>query len=278
MLARMPVAGLWRALALVALGLAAAPAAWAQQSSVLDRFDIGVGGYYATSDTTVSASVPQGFAAASINLEDDLGLGDRRVSPRVRADLRIGDHQSVSIDYYRYGRRHRFVAGRSINWRGDDYALGADIQSKLAFAFGSLAWRWWFGSEDNALALGFGASHYRVAASLRGSLRAGDHTRTIDEETGTSVWAPLLRVGWRHAFSPHWRLYFSAAGVFKSGGKLQGHIYNASLGAEWLPVERLGFALEYGINSIHVKQSNRHYRDSLDLELDGPSAFVYVRF
>lgn len=254
------------------------PMAHAQQSHVLDRFDIGIGGYETTSDTTLGASLPQGFAAASVNLENDLGFDDKGLSARLRANVLVGDHQGFSFDYYRYSRESAHAWNRSLDWQGVTHSLHADLDGKLDFAFGSVAWRWWFGNSDNVIGLGLGAGHYRVAANLTGQIQVDDQSRDIDEGTGTSAWAPLLQVGWRHAFSPHWRMYFSAAGVFKGGGKLQGHIYNASLGAEWLPARHLGFAVEYGINSIHIKQSHEHYRDSLDLELNGPSAFVYLRF
>ncbi len=271
------------ALAPALIGLAWTPMAHAQQapvqdSNVLDRWDIGVGGYYATSDTTVSGGPSQGIATASINLEDDLGLDDRSVSPRIRADVLIGDHQGLSLDYYRYQRRNTRTWNRGFDWQGTAHRVDARLHSQLDFAFGSLAWRWWFGDPDNVIGLGLGASHYRVSAALEGHATLDDRTERLDESTGVSAWAPLLQVGWRHAFSPQWRMYFSGAGVFKGGGKLHGHIYNAALGLKWLPTEHLGFAVEYDINSIHIKQTHEHYRDSLDLELYGPSAFVYLRF
>ncbi|HET7662260.1 MAG TPA: hypothetical protein VFK31_01360 [Rhodanobacteraceae bacterium] len=252
--------------------------AHAQQSPTLDRLAIGIGGYYATSDTTVGASIPEGFAAASINLENDLGLDNRGLSARIRADVLIGDHQGLSFDYYRYDRDNAQAWQRSIDWQGTAHHLQAKLDGRLAFAFGSVAWRWWFGSGNNVIGLGLGASHYRASARLVGSLQVDGKSYDFDEHTGTGAWAPLLQLGWRHMFTPQWRMYFSGAGVFKNGGKLQGHIYNASLGVEWLPMRHLGFAVEYGINSIHIKQSHEHYRDSLDLELNGPSAFVYLRF
>lgn len=250
----------------------------AQHSQALDRFSVGGGGYYANTDTTVGFSLPEGFAAASVNLEDDLGFDDQSTSARIRGDVLIGDHQGLSFDYYRYYRDSSLDLDRDIAYAGQPHNVKADLDGKLAFAFGSVAWRWWFGTDANVIGLGLGASHYRVSASLRGYVKADDEKRAVDEDTGASAWAPLLQAGWRHAFNSHWRMYFSAAGVFKSGGRLQGHIYNASLGAEWLPVEHLGFAVEYGVNSIHIRQSHQHYRDSLNLELNGPSAFVYLRF
>lgn len=269
----------WRVVMSVLVpGLLWSVTAQAQQTTVLDRFDIGIGGYYATSDTTLSARAPEGVAAASVNLEDDLGLGNRGYSTRLRADVLIGRHQGLSVDYYRYSRDGTRYWDHAVPLQGVVHDVHARLEGRLSFAFGSVAWRWWFGDEANAIGLGLGASHYRASAAAIGHLQVDSQTLDLDQRTGTSVWAPLLRVGWRHAFGAHWRLYFDAAGVFKNGGKLKGHIYNASLGAQWLPMPHLGLALEYGINSIHLKQRHRYYHDSLDLELNGPSAFVYLRF
>lgn len=268
----------------VALAAVIAGSAWsvpvlAQHSPALDRFDLGVGTYYAHSSTTLGLGLSHGLFTTSLNLEDNLGFDDSESLPRIRANLLIGDHQGLSLDYYRYSR----VSGQSWNHtlalRDNRYRLHADLHGRVSFAFGSLAWRWWFGNDDNVFGVGFGASHYRASASLKGRVTVNGETRTsIDEDTGTTAWAPLLQVGWRHSFGRHWRMYFDAAGVFKGGGQLSGHIYNASLGVQWLPLERLGLALEYGVNSIHIKQEHDHYNDSLDLQLYGPSAFVYLRF
>lgn len=259
-------------------GMCWVPCAKAQHSQALDRFSIGIGGYYANSDTTLGIAAPEGFAAASVNLEDDLGFDSKSLSARIRADVLVGDHQGISIDYYRYHRDSDLDWSKSVDWRGVNHKLDVDVDGKLDFAFGSVAWRWWFGTDDNLIGLGVGASHYRASASLEGYGQADDEKLMVDERTGASAWAPLLQVGWRHAFNDEWRMYFSGSGVFKGGGKLQGHIYNASLGAEWLPTEHLGFAIEYGVNSIHIRQAHRHYRDNLNLELNGPSAFAYLRF
>lgn len=260
------VSGLW------------AVASQAQQSPTLDRFEVGVGSYRATSSTTLGFGLPYGIFAGSVNLEDDLGFDRRESLPRVRANLLLGDHQGLSLDYYRYSRASGRGWSRSLAWRDHSYRIDARLYGRVSFAFGSLAWRWWFGSGDDAFGLGVGASHYRASGHLQGRIRVdGDTLGDIDEDTGASAWAPLLQVGWRHAFGRRWRMYFDAAGVFKGGGKLSGHIYNASLGVKWLPLEHLGFGLEYGVNSIHIQQSHAYYDDSLDLQLYGPSAFVYLR-
>lgn len=269
---------------LAAPGLVIAALAWtvpacAQQVPLLDHFTVGVGTYHAVSSTTIGAGLPHGLVSGSVNLEDDLGFKNSGSVPRIRASMLVDGHQGLSLDYYRYSRSSSRAWQRTFAWRGTDYAIHARLHGRVSFAFGSLAWRWWFGTGTDVFGLGLGASHYRASGVLTGKLVVNSDVRAnLDEDTGTSTWAPLVQLGWRHAFGQHWRAYFDAAGVFKGGGRLSGHIYNASLGIEWLPSDRLGLALEYGVNSIHVKQSRAYYADSLDLELYGPSAFVYLRF
>ncbi|HEX7340651.1 MAG TPA: hypothetical protein VF269_00090 [Rhodanobacteraceae bacterium] len=251
----------------------------AQHASVLDRFDVGVGVYRATSSTTLGLRLPDGLFSTSVNLENNLGFGRSESLPRVRARVLIGDHQGLSLDYYAYRRVRDRYWQRTLAWQGKSYRLGARVHGQVAFAFGSVAWRWWFGRGDDVFGLGLGAGHYRASGRVSGRLAVnGDTLFSGRADTGTSAWAPLVQVGWRHALGQHWRLYLDAAGVFKGGGKLSGHIYNASLGITWLPVKHWAFALEYGINSIHVKQAHGYYDDSLDLQLYGPSIFVYLRY
>ena len=258
--------------------LLAGPPAFAQQSPALDRVSIGIGGYYAGSDTTIGASTADGMLEGDVNLEDDLGFDRRDVSPRLRADFLVGDHQGLSLDYYRYNRDSSKSLSRSITWRGNTYDAAARVKGRLGFDFGSAAWRWWFVHGNDVFGVGLGAGYYKVEASIAGEATLDDQSAHAESSTSASAWAPLLQVGWRHAFNDRWRMYFDASGVRKNGGKLHGHVYNASLGVEWFPWPNLGLGLEYGINRIRLAQEHRRYNDRLDLKLDGPSLFMRLRF
>lgn len=264
-------------LLLVPMSLAS-PLALAQQSPALDRVSLGVGGYYANSDTTLGAGTADGMLEGDVNLEGDLGFDSRDVSPRVRADFLVGDHQGLSFDYYRYNRDSSKSLSRRFTWRGNTYDASVWVKGKLSFDFGSAAWRWWFGHGNDVFGLGLGAGYYKVRASIAGEATLNDASAYAESSTGTSAWAPLLQVGWRHAFDDHWRMYFDASGVRKNGGKLHGHVYNASLGVEWFPWTNLGLGAEYGINRIRLAQEHRRYNDRLNLKLDGPSLFLKLRF
>lgn len=259
-------------------GLLAGPAALAQPSPALDRASLWLGGYYARSDTTLTAQSPDSLLGGGINLERDLGLPDHEWTPRARLNLLLGDSQGFSFDFYRYDRSNtRQLSGR-IDYRGNVYDARARVRGELRFDFGSAAYRWWFGRGNDALGVGLGAGYYSVDGRVSGQASVNGISGQASSRTRAHAWAPTLQLGWRHLFNTHWRLYMDASGVKKGGGRLYGHIYNADVGLQWQPTGHLGLAFEYDVNRIRLHQTHHAYRDSLDLKLDGPSVFVTFDF
>ena len=267
----------WSSCAAVPLALAAG-CACAQTSPALDRVSIWVGGYYANSDTNISASDKNDQYHAGFNLEDDLGFKKHKTVPRVRADFLIGAHKGFSLDYYSVKRTRTQAISRDISYAGDDYSASAQVRGKLNFDFGSAAYRWWFGQGNDVFGLGLGAAYYRVKAGISGAATLDGQTVQASSSSNDSAWAPTLQLGWRHAFNDSWRMYLNASGVRKNGGNLNGHIYNAALGVEWFPWRNVGFGAEYGYTRIKLNQRKHDYDAHLDMKLDGPSLFARFRF
>lgn len=264
--------------AAISLALASS-AACAQQSPALDRVSVWLGGYYAHADTDIGAHDANDIASGNVNLERDLGFSDHKTVPRARMDFLLGDSQGFSLDYYSVNRSRSKTLSRDISYDGNDYSASASVHGKLDFDFGSAAYRWWFGHGNDVFGVGLGGAYYRVHAGISGEATvngqpAGDASSTSND----GAWAPLLQLGWRHAFNDQWRMYFDASGVKKNGGNLSGHIYNAALGVEYFPWKNVGFGAEYGYTRIRLNQRRHDYDANLDMKLDGPSLFVRFRF
>lgn len=255
-----------------------AGSALGQTSPALDRVSIWAGGYYPQMDTTISANDKSGRINGDVNLEDDLGFRDHKTVPRLRADFLIGDHQGFSFDYYSVNRTRTKSLARDITYDGNAYHAAARVDGKLNFDFGSASYRWWFGEGNDVFGLGLGAGYYRVEAAISGEASLNDESVQASSRSRESAWAPLLQLGWRHAFNDNWRMYFDAAGVRKNGGKLNGHIYKAALGVEWFPWKNVGFGAEYGYAQIKLNQRKHDYDAHLDMKLNGPSLFARFRF
>lgn len=253
---------------------------WAQQSPALDRVSLWLGGYYAGMDTDISAdaSARGQTAAGALNLEHALGFQQHKVTPRVRLDFLLGDSQGFAIDYYRLHRTRTKALSTDIDYDGNSYLASASVKGKLDFNFGSVAYRWWFGSSSDVFGVGLGGAYYGVHAGISGEATLDGESVEASSSTSETAWAPMLQLGWRHAFSDQIRMYLDVSGVKKNGGRLSGHIYNAALGVEWLPWQHVGLGAEYGYTRIRLDQQKRNYNASLDMQLTGPSLFVRVRF
>jgi hypothetical protein len=265
-------------LVIIPLALASSVAC-AQQSPALDRVSIWLGGYYANTDTTIGASDRSGQAGGNFNLERDLGFNKHKTVPRARLDFLLGDSQGFSLDYYSVNRSRREDLARDISYAGNDYSAAATVRGKLDFDFGSAAYRWWFGQGNDVFGMGLGGAYYRVHAGISGTASVnGEPVGEASASSSDGAWAPMLQLGWRHAFNDQWRMYVDASGVKKNGGRLNGHIYNAALGIEWFPWQNVGLGAEYGYTRIRLHQRKRAYDANLDMKLDGPSLFVRFRF
>lgn len=267
-----------RAAILLALA-AASSSALAQQSPALDRISIWLGGYDAHADTTIGASDKSNRYGGDFSLEKDLGFKDHKRVPRARIDFLLGDSQGFSLDYYSVNRENSRSLSRGISYNGNDYNAAASVRGKLNFDFSSAAYRWWLGHGNDVFGVGLGGAWYRVHAGISGEASVnGNSVGQASSSTTDSAWAPMLQLGWRHAFNDQWRMYLDAAGVKKNGGRLNGHIVNAALGVEYFPWQNVGFGAEYGYSRVVLHQRKHDYNANLDMKLDGPSLFVRFRF
>ena len=258
--------------------LLASTASFADMSPALDRFDLSLGGYYADTSTTIGAGLNRYPLSGSVNLERDLGFEDRKTVPIVKLDFLIGDHQGFSFDYFSINRSRTKTLGDDISFGGNEYDASVSVRGRLDFDFGSAAYRWWFGSGNDVFGLGIGGAYYRVGASLSGLATLNGDSAQASTSYSENAVAPLLQVGWRHAFNDSLRMYLNASGVKKNGGNLNGSSYNAALGMEWYPWRNVGFGAEYAYTRIKLNDDRDTYNADLDLKLHGPSAFVKFRF
>lgn len=271
---------------LVAAASCAAPAFADDQSDTtmspaLDRISISLGAFYSDTQTQIGATGRTGYLAGyngHFSLEDDLGFRQHKAVPRAKFDFLIGDHQGFSFDYFSLDRTHGRTLDRDIDYNGTVFPASASVDGKLNFNFGSAAYRWWFGTGSDVFGLGIGAAYYGVRASIAGQAALGSESASAEVGTHETAWAPVLQLGWRHAFSHNLRVYADAYGVKKNGGNLNGHIWDAAVGMEWFPIENLGFGGEYSYTRIDLNQEHNAYTANLDMKLKGPSLFVKLRF
>lgn len=259
----------------------AAAIAHADPSPALDRVSISAGAFYAAPKIYAEGDTQYGH----VRTPD--AEGAHTTLPRIRVDVLIGDSQGISFDYYRYDKDYDANLSGATTYQGKPIVGAATLHTNLRLELGQLAYRWWLGRGNDVFGIGAGAAYLRaraegnvngqVSAQLNSALPVQTQNFSGNGSTGDSAYAPLVELGWRHAFTPDLRLYAEAAGIKKNGGRVDGHVYNGAVGVEWFPARNVGVVVDYGIQKIALERNGDRSAD-LNVRLTGPSAYVKLRF
>lgn len=264
--------------AVAALALASA-GVHAEPSIALDRISIAAGAFYAEPKISAGVERSDGYLSTGDQKGSDVTL------PRVKADVLLGDSQGISLDYYRFDKSYDTALSGSTTRNGQQIAGSGTANANLQLDLAQLAYKFWMGKGADVFGMGLGAGYYRAkvdgTATGTVSVTTGPltKTRTFSGNSGASesAFAPLLELGYRHAFSPNLRFVADVSGVKKNGGRLNGHIYSGTAGVEWLFAKNVGLVADYGIQKIQLGRDGDRRAD-LNVKLTGPSAYVKVRF
>jgi hypothetical protein len=245
--------------------------ALAELSPALDRFSISAGVLRADPNINVNLSTAYGNLGTG-----DVGLG-KETMPRIKANIMLFDSQGLSIDFYQYKHSYSGSIGNTTSVNNTPLVTSVNANIDLQLDFGKLAYKWWFGSGNTALGLGAGAAYYKLDLNANAAASLNNSTVATQGSYNDSAVAPLLEFGLRHAISPDVRVFADASGMKKTGGRLNGEIYNAAVGVEWFPVKNVGLVLDYGMTQINLNRL-----DTVDVnfkfKIQGPSTFVKVRY
>ena len=259
------------------LAAAAAGTVQAQQSPVLDRMSVSAGAFRAEPEIHLGGDTRFG----RIDTPDEK-LSDETL-PRVKAEMLFGDRHGLAFDYFRFDKDYSGAAAGATVYEGRPVSGNISANGKLRIEMARLSYRYWLANDRQAFGIGLGGAHLRakISGSAQADLRASAPDATYSwsgsESASDKVWAPTVDAAWRYSLNDKVRLVAEASGIKRNGGKVEGKVYSASAGVEWLATPNVALAVDYGIQKIDLHRNSRSNAD-LDLKLTGPSAFVKVRF
>ena len=244
--------------------------AWADPSPALDRASVSVGAFYADPRINFEGDTNYGHIDSGTYKTDHVTL------PRVKAQLLLGDTQGLDFDYYNYSKSYNPGLSGATNRNGLPLTGNGKLDAKLKLDLANVAYKWWLGSGNDVFGIGVGAAYYRARLDGTASGTLNGIAGKANYSESESAYAPLLELGYRHAFSQNLRLYVDANGIKKNGGSIQGHIYGGAIGVEWYPTPNVGIVGEYSASKISLYRD----RDATDVNvrLNGPAAYVKMRF
>ena len=196
------------AMMLGVLGMATAAAtARAEPSPTLDRVSISVGAFSADPRINIGADTQFGRIDAPESKPSHTTI------PRIKADVLIGDRHGLAFDYYRYDKSYTpSLTGETII-NGQPVTGTATANADLKLDLAKLAYKWWLGNGNDTFGIGLGAAYYHAGLNGTATGVVNGETATARDSISEHAFAPLLEVGWRHAFTPDLRMYADASGI-----------------------------------------------------------------
>ena len=264
---------------LLSLGAMLTPASAAEStpqskshSEALDNISISIGDYIVSPNANLTLNTPYGSASSG-----DVSSHQVHIPP-LKADFLLGHSQGFAFDYYGFYRQYYDSVSRTYSTDPNDLTFSANASVNVGLDLANASYKWWFGSGPDVIGVGVGAAYYRIrfGVDANAATNINNASSSANASYSSDAVAPLIQLGWRHAFSPNSRMYVDASGIEKIGGNLSGRIYNASLGAEWYFAKNVGIGAEYSSTRINIDSDGSN--GTLDLRMDGPTIFLKARF
>ena len=241
-------------------------------SDALDSASLSIGDYIVSPTANVGINTQIGAANSG-----DVSSHQIQV-PRLKADFLLGHSQGFALDYYGFYRNYSDTYNRSFSAGNNNVNITGNANASVGLDVANASYKWWFGSGSDVFGVGVGAAYYRIRTGVdaSASVNTGNTPSTASGDYSADAVAPLIQLGWRHAFSPDTRMYVDVSGVEKNGGNSNGHIYNTAIGAEWYFAKHFGVGAEYSATRVTINSDDGN--QTLNLKLDGPTIFLKTRF
>jgi len=236
-----------------------------------DRFFIGVGAFWATSNTEARLDSDSGLGT-TIDFEDVLGLEATQICPQGLARWRMSERWRLEFEYFELQRENTTQIDGEIVWGDETFPIDSIIDTTFDVSVLRLSCGYsFFKRPDKELGVALGFHLTDVAAKLA--------TSGAGAEDGTLL-APL----------PVISLYgqFALTDVWAIGGRLDafrieyepyaGHIYSLGLDALCQPWRHVGFGFGWRGLEFEASSDSGSFEGRVSSSYQGPIAFVSVSF
>ncbi len=265
---------------LVAVALASP--AWAQDYGPLeDTFNASLGWFLFDSKTTLRADGEAGEIGTEIDLERDLGFGDKD-SFRLDGFWRFAPRHKLRVLYFSNRRTSSLMLEREIMFDGEVFPVAATVTSKLETEIFEFAYEYAFWRRDSyeiAGSIGAYLADFRTALVADVS-SPGVGGGTVSTSGRADITAPLPVVGLHGIWQfPHRiNLDLLAQYFYLDIEDIQGSVTDFRIALSWQPKRWLGLGIAYDQFTVDVDGESDEFRGAIDWQYRGPYLFWSVTY
>ena len=221
------------------------------QSKVLDRWTLKLGGYLTGLDTKIRLDSPTGGEGTTVSLEDDLGFDSSASVPRFRLGVILGQRHEISGGYYKTDRDSTVTLQEEIEWGDEVFPIDVNLTGFYNTEFIDLAYTYWFySSEDTSLGITGGLVYVTLGSGLSVALTGPGVG--VEEDISTDGPVPQLGFSINQYLGKRFVLFGNLGYVAFSLDDWDGSVASARLAIEHRTWNYFGFGLGYGYTDYDI--------------------------
>lgn len=267
----------------MALLLGFAMAAEGNEGGPLDeRYSVGLGTFFMSSDTTVRADA---FDSTEIgtefNFEDTFALDDENVF-RVDASWRIGERHLLRAMYFQSDRSVTNAIDEEIEFGDETFPVNAEVRANFDFDITELAYEYVFMQRDDyQLGASFGIHNagFKIGLSADVDSPAGGGEVTLAESVSTNAPLPVLGLRGRWRIADDFYVLAHAQYFKLSFDAYEGDIQDYEAALVWQASRHVGVGAAYNMFVTEVETNDRdHFEGALRWRYSGAQLFMRMSF
>jgi len=243
-----------------------------------ERFSLGLGTFFMSSETTVRADAfDSGEIGTPFDLEDTFGMHDETVF-RVDASWRMGERHLLRAMYFDSHRTGRQTLSEDIEFGDETFPIDAAVGARFDFDITELAYEYIFLARDN-YQLGGSFGVHNAGFSLGLDAEANGVGAAISESVRTNAPLPVLglRGRWRLAENVY---VLAHAQYFKLAfDAYDGDIRDYEASLIWQVKRHMGIGVAYNLFATQIGSEDRdHFEGHLRWQYSGAQLFMRMSF
>jgi len=260
-----------------ALTLAGAVQAQGTEEKLPDRFSLRLGGYNVrNADTVMRLDANNAPVGTFVDFHDTLGGENSATVLRLDGLYRFNENHAVGFGWYDLKLKGSRTLARDIEWGGQTYAAGAQVDSQLKFDTYKLNYQYsLFHNEQVELGVLVGVHVMRTSAGITAT------GATQSQNQSQAVTAPLPV--WGLYGSYNFTLRFSAFYSYQMFNinyqdRVSGGLQDFLVGMEYRLFRNFGLGLAYNRFSLNMKAKGDNATLYLDTAWNGGMLYGTVYF
>jgi len=266
-------------------GLAAAIALAGFGSSALaegpqDRYWAELEYFFPTISSTARLDFPNtNIPGTQINLEDDLGLADRKGTPYVLLGMRLAERWRLEFEYYQLNRSSTLTINRNLQWGAVTFPASASVNTTFDTSIYRLTGGYSFYRTPQAeagAAVGLHITDFKIALSGQGNGPAGLAFQS--EQRDQLVPLPTVGLYGSYMLSDRWVLRGRVDYLTLNYQGYDGSLKNLLLALDWRFAKNWSAGLGYRFVDYQLESTKARFHGQVNYKFKGPTLFIGAMF